>query len=75
MSSTINGGEGTSSNINHDILLLDVAFKGLRIADDTQTDQDHYTHTQVQVVPEKLARLKLYTRGDGVHSHKRQRKA
>ena len=60
------------SDINHDILLLYVAFKTLRIADDTQTDQGHCAHAQVQAVTEKFVRLQLYTQRAGACSNKRQ---
>ena len=75
MSSTINKGEGTSSDIYHNILLLDVAFKRMRITDDTQKDVGHCTQAQVQAVTEKFARLQLYTLGAGKCSHMRQQEA
>ena len=61
MSSTTDRGMGATSHIDHDILLLDVAFKRRRIADEMQTNQCHCTRPQIQVVTEKFARLQLYT--------------
>ena len=75
MSSTINKVEGASSNIDHNILLLDVAFKRLRIADDAQKDQGHCMGTQVQAVTEEFVRLQLFTQGARARSHKHQQEA